>query len=325
MMKVTKNKVSLRGRFLRKSIKIFMDLPINKKTGFLENGARISHMKRLWRVPKGYSLVQHDIKGTPVEELINENNKNDHVILQFHGGAYVMRFFDQYRMIAHKYSKISNANKVISVDYRTAPNHVFPEALEDALRIWDWMLGKGIKEEDVIVVGDSAGGNLSLALTMKLRDSNRKLPKALVLMSPLTDFDEHGDSYVYNVYNDPLFGKKKGLKEPKGEQMHHLIRAYAGNTDFKNKYLSPAYGEFDNFPPMLIQVGSYEVIESDSLTVYEKAKNVNVDVRLTRYFGMFHDFQMLFNLFPESKVAWNEVQMFINEMYNQKVVIEQSN
>lgn len=164
-------------------------------------------------------------------------------------------------------------------------------------------------------MGDSAGGNLSLALTMLLRDAGRKLPKALVLMSPLTDFDEHGDSYIYNVYKDPLFGKKKGYKEPKGEQMHHLLRAYAGKTDFKYKYLSPAYGRFNDFPPMLMQVGTYEVIESDSLTVYEKAKNDGVDVRLTRYFGMFHDFQMLFSLFPESKKAWKEVEKFIIETF----------
>ena len=314
MMKITNKKVSLRGKFFRSSIRIFMDLPINKKTGFLENAARLSHMKRIWKVPKGYQFNQHDLEGLPVEELIHKRSDDGRVILQFHGGAYIMRFFDQYRMVAHKYSKISRGARIVSVDYHTAPNHVFPKALEDALKTWDWLLNQGFKEDNIIVVGDSAGGNLSLALTMKLRDSNRKLPKALVLMSPFGDFDQHGDSYVYNVYKDPLFGKKKGLKEPKAEQMHHLIRAYAGKTDFKNKYLSPAYGEFNDFPPMLIQVGSYEVIESDSLTIYEKAKNVGVDVRLTRYFGMFHDFQMLFNIFPESKAAWNEVENFINEM-----------
>jgi acetyl esterase/lipase len=322
MMKITKNKISIRGRLLRGSIWLFMDLPINKKTGFLENSARLSHMKRLWRVPKGYVLKQHNLDGLPFEELIYNNGRKDKVILHFHGGAYVMRFFDQYRMIAHKYAKISNGATVVSVDYHTAPNHVFPEALNDGLKVWNWLIESGYKEENIIVVGDSAGGNISLALTMKLRDDNRKLPKALVLMSPLTDYDAHGDSYVYNVNKDPLFGKKKGMKEPKAEQMHHLLRAYAGKTDFKNKYLSPAYGDFDGFPPMLIQVGSYEVIESDSLTVYDKAKKVGVDVRLTRYYGMFHDFQMLFNLFPESKAAWKEAQLFVNEMFEEQSLNE---
>lgn len=292
-----------------------MDLPMNKKTGFLENGARISKMIRLWITPIGYKLIKHNVEDVPVEELVYKKKKTDEVILQFHGGAYVMRFFDQYRMVAHKYSKISKRARVFSVDYHTAPNHVFPRALEDGLKVWDWLIKQGYKEENIIVVGDSAGGNLSLALTMLLRDAGRKLPKALVLMSPLTDFDEHGDSYIYNVYKDPLFGKKKGYKEPKGEQMHHLLRAYAGKTDFKHKYLSPAYGRLNDFPPMLMQVGTYEVIESDSLTVYEKAKNDGVDVRLTRYFGMFHDFQMLFSLFPESKKAWKEVEKFIIETF----------
>lgn len=273
-------------------------------------------MPRLWIKPKGYILNKYNIDGVPCEELVYEDKTNNNLILHFHGGAYVMRFFDQYRMVAHKYSKISNRVSIFSVNYRTVPKHVFPAALEDALKVWDWVIDHGYKEENIIVVGDSVGGNITLALTMKLRDDGRKLPKALVLMSPLTDFDEHGDSYVYNVYKDPLFGKKKGLKEPKGEQMHHLLRAYAGKTDFKNKYLSPAYGEFDDFPAMLIQVGTYEVIESDSITVYEKAKDASVDVFLTRYFGMFHDFQMLFNLLPESRKAWNEVQDFIQEQFN---------
>lgn len=320
MMKITKNKISLRGKILHFTIKAFMDLPINKKTGFLENANRVSKMGRLWMVPSAFVLNKYNVDGLPLEELVFKRKETDQVILQFHGGAYVMRFFDHYRMIAHKYSRISNYATVVSIDYHIAPNHVFPEALEDALKAWNWLLEKGYKEENIIVVGDSAGGNMALALTMKLRDDGRRLPKALVLMSPLTDFDEHGDSYIYNVYNDPLFGKKEGLPEPKGEQMHHLLRAYAGNTDFKNKYLSPAYGEFDGFPPMLIQVGTYEVIESDSLTVYEKAKNKGVDVRLTRYYGMFHDFQMLFNTIPESKAAWDEVQYFINEMFGNETI-----
>jgi acetyl esterase/lipase len=317
-MKITEKKISLRGRILHFLIRVFMDLPMNKKTGFLENGARLSRMKRLWIVPFGYKLKKFQIDDVPFEELVYKKNKSDKVILHFHGGAYVMRFFDQYRMVAHKYSKISKRATVVSVDYHTAPDYVFPKALEDGLKVWDWLIEQGYKEENIVVVGDSAGGNITLALTMLLRDANRKLPKALVLMSPLTDFDQHGDSFVYNVYKDPLFGKKKGYKEPKGEQMHHLIRAYAGKTDFKHKYLSPAYGRFNNYPSMLMQVGSYEVLESDSITVYEKAKNDGVDVRLTRYYGMFHDFQMLFNLLPESKKAWNEVEDFIKEIWQIK-------
>jgi acetyl esterase/lipase len=315
MQRITKNKISIRGRVLLFLIRLFMDLPMNKKTGFLENGARISKMKRLWIIPLGYKLKRHRIDDVPFEVLTYKKRQSKKVILHFHGGAYVMRFFDQYRMVAHKYSKIANRATVVSVDYHTAPNYVFPKALEDALKVWNWLIEQGYTEENIIVVGDSAGGNITLALTMLLRDANRKLPKALVLMSPLTDFDEHGESFVYNVYKDPLFGKKKGYKEPKGEQMHHLLRAYAGKTDFKHKYLSPAYGSFEKFPSMLMQVGSYEVLESDSITVYEKANNARVDARLTRYFGMFHDFQMLFNLFPESRNAWKEVETFIEEMW----------
>jgi acetyl esterase/lipase len=177
MMKITENKISLRGRILHFIIRAFMDLPMNKKTGFLENGARISRMKRLWIIPFGYKLKKYQIDDVPFEELVYKKNKSDKVILQFHGGAYVMRFFDQYRMVAHKYSKISRHATVVSVDYHTAPNYVFPKALEDGLKVWNWLIDQGYKEENIIVDGDSAGGNITLALTMLLRDANRKLPK----------------------------------------------------------------------------------------------------------------------------------------------------
>jgi acetyl esterase/lipase len=308
---MNKNKVSLRGRIIRSLIRFAMDFPLLRGTGFLENAARLSHMKRHWKAPKGYELRQFNVNGVPVDMLVKENGNKDKIILQFHGGAYIMRYFDYYRIIAYKYSRISKDASVVSIDYRTAPNHTFPDALNDALKVWDWLLDNGYKEENIIVVGDSAGGNLALSMTMKLRDDERKLPKALVLMSPWTDLNYEGESYIYNMYNDPLFGKKHGKKETKSETMHHQLRAYAGNTDYKYKYLSPAYGEFHHFPAMLIQVGSYEVLESDSIIVYRKAKQENVDVRLTRYFGMFHDFQMLLNFMPESKKAWKEVETFI--------------
>lgn len=310
-----REQATIRGTIMRLIIKFVMDTPLMRKTGFLENAARISHMKPHWKAPKGFTLKRHDLNGIPIEMLINEKGEQDKVILHFHGGAYIMRYFDYYRIIAHKYAKISNAN-VCSLDYRTAPNHTFPDALNDALKVWNWLIESGYQEKNIIIAGDSAGGNLALALTMTLRDQGHKLPKGLVLMSPWTDLDQKGDSYNYNVHKDPIFGKHWWKKEPKAEQMHHLIRSYAGNTDYKNKYLSPAYGEFNDFPPMLIQVGSYEVLESDSIIIYKKAKEAQVEVKFSSYYGMFHDFQMLLNILPESKDAWNEVEQFIQYHFN---------
>lgn len=288
-----------------------MNLPRSKNQSLLESGYHVSKMIRHWRLPKGYTLQNLNLDGLPIEILISPNINNHKIILQFHGGAYIMRFFDLYRMIAYQYSKISNGAKVVSIDYHTAPYHTYPHAHNDALKVWQYLINQGYNAKDIIIVGDSAGGNLALSLTMKLRDENKALPKALVLLSPWTDFSAEGDSYKYNLHKDCLLGIKKG-KNLQNSQMHQLIRAYAGNTDFKHPYLSPVYGNFSNFPPMLMIVGSFDLLESDSIKVYEKAKSENVDVTLSRYYGMFHDFPLLLNFIPESKKAWIEVKNFIN-------------
>ena len=124
-------------------------------------------------------------------------------------------------------------------------------------------------------------------------------------MSPWTDLLQSGESYVLNFNNDPLFGKTKDS----------LIynRDYVGENDPKNPYISPLYGNLKGFPPMLIQVGSYEMLLSDSIGIARKAQKAGVNVKLSIYEGMFHEFQMALSMIPESKKAWDEVEAFIHE------------
>jgi hypothetical protein len=159
------------------------------------------------------------------------------------------------------------------------------------------------------------GGNLVLALTSKLRDEGRKLPKALILMSPWTDMAAEGESYVNNLYKDPMFGLRKKDQDNNLEEKINFFRSYAGTTDLHDPYLSPAYGHFENFPNMLIQVGSHEMLESDARTIYEKAKAAGVNVTFTHYEGMFHVFQLFGDLIPEAHRAWQEVESFIGSQF----------
>lgn len=288
-----------------------MELPFMKGSTFLDLSIRLSQKKSIWRTPKNYELIKHNINGAMIEQLISSNKKNNKAILQFHGGAYLKKYYDIYRFISLRYSKISNGATVFSLDYRVAPDFTYPCALFDAQKAWDWLLKQGYKEDDIIIVGDSAGGNLALSFTMKLRDQNRPLPKAIVLMSPWGDFSADGDSYKTNLHKDPIFGSRRNKHQPKAIDMEPKIRLYAGNTKLNNKYLSPIYGQYHDFPPMLIQVGTEEILESDSITIFEKAREANVNVKLSRYFGMFHDFQLFLDLIPESKHAWKEVTDFI--------------
>lgn len=305
--------VSFTGTLIRESIGFVMQLPYLKGDKMLKVGSQYAGSTTEWKAPEGYLLEKHVVGGIPIELLQKNDDFSSNVILQFHGGAYVIGLIDIYRDIAVRYAQISDA-AVLSVDYRIAPEYSYPAALEDALIAWEWLLSQGYSEDRIIVVGDSAGGNLALAMVAKLRDEGRALPKAVVCMSPWADLAAQGDSYITKRHLDPMFGTPNG-KEDNLEEDPGLFASYAQGVSEYDKYLSPVYGEFNDFPPMLIQVGTYEVLESDSLTVYKKAAMQGVDVRLTRYEGMFHVFQLFGNIIPESRLAWTQVEEFLHEHF----------
>jgi len=305
-------KVSFAGTIARESIRFVMQMPALQNGGLFTVGADYASKKSTWKAPTGYTNNKYDLSKSKLEILQYNGGSHKSIIYQLHGGGYVIGFSDMYRNFAVRYSKISGGADVASLDYRVAPKNTYPAALDDAMEGWNFLLARGYKPENIIVAGDSAGGNLTLALTEKLRDEGKALPLALVCMSPWADLAGKGASHTFNIYNDPMFGIKKGTAISKSFKSP----AYAGNTNLQNKYLSPMYGSFAGFPPMLLQVGTYEVLESDSVTVYNKAKAAGVDVKLTKYYGMFHVFQMAGNLLPESRAAWTEVSRFIKAQFN---------
>lgn len=237
--------------------------------------------------------------------LIDPFGEGREVILQLHGGGYIGRIRNAYRDFAVLYSKLTKDRAVLSVDYRVAPEDPYPAALEDALTAYHWLRERGLKGEQIIVAGDSAGGGLALALTMYLRDHGEEVPKKLVLMSPWTDLAASGESYETNYEKDPLFGNTR-------ESMLYS-NAYYGDQDPKDPYISPLYGDFTGLPPMLFQVGSIEMLLSDSVQAAEKARVAGCDVRLTVYEGMFHVFQLGMKKMKESRQAWREIDGFINQ------------
>lgn len=243
-------------------------------------------------------------------ELLTPNTEVDpfgegrEVILQLHGGGYIGRIRNAYRDFAMLYAKLSKDRAVLSVDYRVAPEDPFPAALEDALAAYLWLRDRGLKGEQIIVAGDSAGGGLALALAMYLRDHNEDLPKKLVLMSPWTDLTASGESYETNYEKDPLFGNTR-------ESMIYSDAYYAGQ-DPKNPYISPLFGDFAGLPPMLFQVGSIEMLLSDSVQAAEKATAAGCEAKLSVYEGMFHVFQLGMKKMKESRQAWQEVEEFVN-------------
>lgn len=257
-----------------------------------------------WHCPDIFSMTVIEMEHFNMEWLeLKENPNTDKVILQLHGGGYIGAMRNAYRMFAGLYCEVSGGMSVLTIDYRVAPEHPYPAALEDAVAAYQYLLDEGWFAEQIIVAGDSAGGGLAMALCHYLKDHHMMLPCGIIAMSPWTDLLASGESYDTNYERDPLFGNTRDS----------LIynKDYVGDHDPMDSYISPLYGDFRGFPPMLIQVGSYEMLLSDSVSVAAKARLQGVRVRLSIYEGMFHVFQMAAKMMPESRRAWVEIGKFI--------------
>jgi epsilon-lactone hydrolase len=306
-------KVSFEGTLAREIIRLLV-----RKSGrdMLYDLPKSKPPKKPWKAPKGYTLTVKNVGGIPIEQLTYEAGCDDKVILQLHGGGYIGGLENSHRENAVMYSKVSGGALVVTPDYRKAPEHVYPSALDDALTVWDWLLTEGHSPKNIIVTGDSAGGNLALSLLLKLRDADREFPAALFCMSPWTDLAAEGESYSFNQFRDPLFGKSPDYL-PTASPVPTRKPWYAGDASLHDPYLSPVCGSFESFPPMLLQTGTWEILLSDSVTVHEKALSQGVDSTLSLYPGMFHAFQFARGFLKESRAAWAEAGKFLREHFNE--------
>ena len=295
---------SIKGRVIADLLShLTNDLQIGKK---IKSGELRKRLKEPpWIVPDCFNMTHIELKNFSMKLLsLKENPSQDHVILQLHGGGYMGAVRNAYYVFAGLYNEVSHGCNVLTPDYRVAPEHPYPAALEDAVASYQWLLDKGYYGEQIIVAGDSAGGGLAMALCMYLKDHHMPMPGGVVAMSPWTDLTASGESYETNYERDPLFGNTKDSLI--------YVNDYAGDHDKMDCYISPLFGDFRGFPPMLIQVGSLEMLLSDSVSVAAKAREQGIRVRLSIYEGMFHVFQMAYLNIPESKKAWAEVGKFID-------------
>ena len=214
---------------------------------------------------------------------------NRRVILYCHGGGYTSGNLGYSRVLSSKLAHVTGYD-VLSFEYRLAPEHPYPAAVEDALRAWDYLMYLGYGAENVTAAGDSAGGNLALVLCTRLKAAGRRLPRALLLMSPWTDMTMSGASYRERAESDPMLT---------AEYIEAVRSAYAGGQDYRSPELSPLLGDLKGFPPALIQVGDHEILYSDSAALQEALHRAQVPCRLEVSEGMWHVFQM----FPVKKAA----------------------
>ena len=253
---------------------------------------------RFGRFPKTIQSQEITIDHIPAVWLIPIQTDPHTAMLYLHGGGYMSGSIKSYRSTA---GQIAEAGKIrtLLIEYRLAPEHPFPAALEDALLAYKWLQKNGYKK--IIIAGDSAGGGLALATVSSLRSKQDSIPELVICISPWLDVEPSGESMIANARLDPML-KKDDLK---------VCRYYVRDNDPHNPLISPLYADFTGFPPIALFVGSNEILLSDSTRLAEKAKEVGVDVQVKIWQGMWHVFPFFAPFIPESTQAINEVGFVI--------------
>jgi epsilon-lactone hydrolase len=286
--------------------------PETAKPGIDVERARAYTSKRAWspKVPPGWRLSErYQPSHAPLRGEWLEGSGPQHTILYLHGGGYYFCSPQSHRSLVFALARRADA-RIFSLDYRLAPEHRFPGALDDSLAAYRQLLADGVAAESIVIAGDSAGGGLALATLLALRDAGDPLPSGAVLFSPWTDLAATGASLTSNDGRDPMFY---------GAAIARAAKVYLGEdgANATNPYASPVYGRFEGLPPLCIQVGSTEVLLDDATRVAERARAAGVSVDLEVWPKMPHVFQMFAPFVPEANRALDHAAAFIRRTTGQ--------
>ena len=250
------------------------------------------------QMPDGVARRPVSADGVPCDWLIPENSTGDRVLLYLHGGGFVYgQTSPHLEMDAYLAHKIGA--RVLMVDYRLAPAHPFPAALDDCVTAYRWLHKQATPAPRIAIAGDSAGGNLAITTMMKLRDSGEQLPVAGALLSPVADLSLEDNTA--DPYNDPLLPAKA---------MKMYKRSYVAEHDPRDPLISPVFGDWHGLPPLLIHAGEDEILRSDAEQVENLARAAGVDVRLEVYPRMWHVWQIMMAM-PQSIQSLDDIAGFL--------------
>jgi monoterpene epsilon-lactone hydrolase len=264
----------------------------------------LGRFTRFQRMPAGTVTQPIVVDGLAAEWVRASAARTGRAVLYLHGGAFVMGSPATHRELAARLSAATRA-EILVLDYRRAPEHPFPAAVEDAVAAYAWLLDSGYAAPRLAIGGDSAGGGLVLQALLALRDNGRPLPAAAFFMSPVTDwvrFD--GESYATRVDVDPM-------NDP--ETCRFTAGLYVGDNDPETALLNPLQVDLSGLPPLCIHVGDCEILLSDSLRLADAARAANVDVEPKVWPDMWHIFQLYGSFVPEARRSLEEISRFVVE------------
>lgn len=221
-------------------------------------------------------------------------------ILYLHGGAWVMHLPGVYRRLVTLLSTLTGM-RVLMPDYRLAPEHPFPAAIDDCFAAYGWLVDQGHAERPLVVAGDSAGGGLTMVTLMRARDAMLRMPDCAVMLSPAADLTFSGPSVRYNADADPMFSITA---------IDLLADKYCPGHDLPNPRLSPLFGSWDGLPPLLFHVGSTEMLLDDSVRAHDRARQAGVDASIEVFRDLPHVFHA-FGWLPETRSAMVAISEFV--------------
>ena len=292
-------------------IRKLRESPAFGATGFDFAGLREGMATRREPVDTTIRCIRTNIDGISAEWVIAPGGNPDVRLLYLHGGGFVSGSSEFYLALAGRIAAAARC-VVLLPDYRLAPEYPFPAGLEDCIHAYEWLRASGPngpgRARATFIAGDSAGGGLTLATLLALRDRGRPLPVAAIALSPFADLTLSGESIRSEAELDPIMHPRCLPDFVK----HYVADAEAGaDADVRNPLVSPVFGEYSSIPPLLIQVGEHEIIRDDSVHTAAKARADGVDVQLEIWPGMFHVFQSHEPLLPEGGQAIEHIASFM--------------
>jgi acetyl esterase/lipase len=256
----------------------------------------------MFKPPKGTKSVKELAGGVPAEWLIPPCTDTGRVVLYLHGGSYVAGSINSHRPLASNIA-LACKSRVLIIDYRLAPEHPYPAAVEDAMTVYKWLINGHVDPSKLAVIGDSAGGGLTLALLISLRDANVPLPAAGVCLSPWTDLAFTGETWKSKAKNDLVIYASKERE---------FARLYHREMEPRSPLVSPLYADLKGLSPLLVQVGTDEVLLADSRGVVERAHQAGVDAVLDEWDRMQHVWHFAAGFIPEGRNAIVRIGEFID-------------
>lgn len=272
------------------------------------NTADVRAMRRRWHswanvlgTSHGVTTETCEIRGLHAEWLTPENAVDGKLLLYLHGGAYIMGSRSTHRELA---SHIASATGVRTLlpEYRLAPEHPFPAAIDDAVGVYRDLIADGHAAHDIVIAGDSAGGGLTMATLLSLRDAREPLPAAACMLSPWLDLSATGESMTTRMHSDPWF---------KPSDMPIVASYYCEESQLRHPLASPVFADLSDLPPLYIQVGEDEILLSDSTRCAERVRAAGGNIELEIWPGMWHVFQVFVHRMPESREAIRKIGAFV--------------